>query len=209
MKRLLTTLAALLFGAAGSGTAQEGTLTVRPHLGVFTPGLPLVAIADGYNPHVQLGGAPAVGLELEYQFRPLFAFYGGVTSVFTRLYHSGVMELRDVDAPHSSRATLLSPVAGLLVTPQVGTLAIQPTVRVGFGTKLYYFDLHDVNSPVADLTADIGFGFAAGSGPVRLLAEVRWMPSRFDARYLPIRTIGNQSQTQNDWAFQMGFRFRP
>jgi hypothetical protein len=209
MKRFLMLPIALMLGVGAPGMAQEGPLTIRPHVGVFTSALPLVAIGDGYHPHVRLGGAPSAGVELEYQLRPLLSLYGGVSSVFTRLYHSEVMELRDVDGAYSSRATLLSPTFGVLLTPQLGRFAVQPTLRAGIGSKLYYFDLFDVDSPVADLTGDFGLGFAAGSGALHFLAEARWMPSRFEANYLPIRTYGNQGQLQNDWAFQMGFRVRP
>jgi hypothetical protein len=211
MKQALITLAMLFFGTAGLGMAQaqEGPISAGFHIGVFTPALPLVAIGGGQHPNVMLGGAPAIGLELEYQWRTRLAFYADVSSVFTRLYHSGVMELQGVDGAHSSRATLLSPTAGVLFTPRVGTLALQPTLRAGLGTKLYHFDLQDADGPVADLTGDVGLGFAVNSGALRFVAEARWMPSRFEANHLPIRAYGNLRQMQNDWTFQMGFRVRP
>jgi hypothetical protein len=206
MRRLVSLLIAALAGTEGAAAAQERPFSVRPSIGVFAPALPLVAVADGYHPHVRLGGGPLVGMEIGYRIAPAVGVYGGVSTVLTRLYHSGAMELRDVDGPYSSRATLVTPTAGIQLSPRFSALDIEPTVRLGIGSKLYYFDLHDVNSPVANLTGDLGVGILAGAGPLRVLAEARWMPSRFDARYLPVRTMGSERQTQNDWTFQIGFR---
>jgi hypothetical protein len=199
----------LMLVAATTARAQESQLSVRPHVGAFAPGMSLVAVADGYHPNVQLGGGPLAGFDLRYRARRGLTVYGGVTSVFTRLYHSSVMELREVDSPHSSRVTLVTPTGGVLFTPRFRDGPAQPVLRVGAGSKIYYFDLYDVNQPVADLTGDFGIGLTAGSGSLRLAADARWMPSRFDASYLPIRVVGNEKQQQSDWSFELGFRLTP
>lgn len=63
---------------------------------------------------------------------------------------------------------------------------------------------------MTDLTADLGLGFATdGPGPASFTAEARWLPSRFDARNLPIASMGGNEQDQNDWMFQLAVRLHP
>ena len=75
--------------------------------------------------------------------------------------------------------------------------------------KRYKFDLAEQDDRVGNLTGDLGLGLFAGDGPVTLSAEARWLPSSFSARSLPIRAVGGTDPDQNDWMFQLGFRFRP
>jgi hypothetical protein len=210
MKRLILAIA-LVFGITSVASAQTiEDITVRPHLGVYTPAHPLVFVGDGYSPHVELAAGPTVGLELDMSFyRPWLGAYAGLSGAFSRLHHSDVMELRDVDGHFSSRASLLLSTLGLLLSPDIGMPAFQPSVRLGLGSKSYFFDLYDVNNAVSAFTGDFGLGFTTGTGPVTFRAEGRWMPSSFQANMLPIRAYGNEGQMQNDWFFQTGFQFQP
>jgi hypothetical protein len=209
---------ALLFGVAAAAEAQQGQVTVRPNLGVYTPAFALVQVDDGYNPHVEMGAGPQVGLELGVNvLRPWANVYAGFTAAFSRLHHSGVMELRDVDNHASSRANLYMPTAGVFLAPAIGDIIrgagdmpFHPTLRLGLGAKMYDFDLYDRSGGlVGDFTGDIGFGFLTGAGPVSYSVEARWAPSTFDAQMLPIRAYGNTDQVQNDWFFQVGLQLQP
>ena len=217
MKKLILTLA-LLFGASSVAMAQDGAVSIRPHMGVYAPAYALVQIDDGYHSHFEMGAGPLVGLGIDVNvLRPWVNLYGNFTGAFSRLHHSPVMELRDVDNPASSRANIYMPTVGLFLAPAIGQiipalgdLPIQPTVRLGLGAKLYDFDLWDRRGGlVSDFTGDLGFGFLTGAGPVSYSVEARWAPSTFDAQMLPIRAYGNTDQTQNDWFFQMGMQLRP
>jgi hypothetical protein len=205
MKRVL--IGALL--AAGlvppAAGAQEPGLLLRSRIGVFAPGLPLVAVADGYHPSVHLAPGPLFGLDAERGLTGPLTAYAGIAAAFSRLHHSGVMELSPGDGTDSSRATLLMPTAGILVTPRIEGLLLRPMLRLGAGAKVYRFDLTHATSPVWHPTADLGVGFTSEAGGLRFFTEARWMPSRFDARYLPIRATDGFMQTQADWQVQLGF----
>jgi hypothetical protein len=207
MKRI-TAVIALLLGAPGVLAAQ---VRITPTLGAFQPMLPMVSVADGLNPDVELQSAPAVGLELAVAPRraPWLQLYGGLTYTTPRLYLSGAMESNPVNGA-STRATLLIPTAGVVMAPSVRGLPVRPTLRLGAGVKSYTFDLVEQRDRVTDFTGDLGIGFTTGHpGPVSFTAEARWLPSRFDARNLPIRTTGGHGQDQNDWMFQIGMRLNP
>jgi hypothetical protein len=207
MKRI-TTAIALLLGAPGVLAAQ---VRITPTLGAFQPMLPVVSVADGRNPDVELESAPAVGLELGVSPRraPWLQVYGALTYTTPRLYLSGAMESQPVNGA-SARATLLIPTAGVLLSPAVRGLPVRPTLRLGAGAKSYTFDLVEQRNRVTDFSGDLGVGFTTGRpGPVSFTAEARWLPSRFDARNLPVRATGGHEQDQNDWMFQIGMRLNP
>jgi hypothetical protein len=209
MTRILALLA-LTFGLAGTAAAQAG-VRITPTLGAFQPMLPVVSVADGRNPDVELESAPAVGLELGVAPRraPWLQVYGGLTYTTPRLYLSGAMESNPVNGA-SARATLLIPTAGVLLSPRVPGLPVRPTLRLGAGVKSYTFDLVEQRGRVTDFSGDLGVGFTTGRpGPVSFTAEARWLPSRFDASNLPIRATGGRGQDQNDWMFQLGMRLNP
>jgi hypothetical protein len=109
------------------------------------------------------------------------------------------------------RTNLLIPTAGVQLSRQLGATSVRPSLRLGLGlgVKSYTFDLDDQDDRVGNLTGDLGLGISAGDGPVSMTAEARWLPSTFSARSLPIRAMGGTDQDQNDWTFQVGFRFRP
>lgn len=206
MKRLFSLLA-LTLGLAGTAAAQTA-VRITPTLGAFQPMLPVVSVADGRNPDVELQSAPAVGLELEVAPRraPWMHLYGGLTYTTPRLYLSGAMVSEPANGT-STRATLLIPTAGVVLAPRIRHLPVRPTLRLGLGAKSYTFDLVEQPDRVTDLTGDLGIGMAgAGPGPVVFTAEARWLPSRFDARNLPVPVVRASGQDQNDWMFQIGMR---
>jgi hypothetical protein len=209
---MMRILPLLVIAMATAGTASAQTaLRVTPTLGAFEPMLPMVSVADGQNPDVELESAPAVGLELGLApaRAPWLQMYAGLTYTTPRLYLSGAMESQPVNGT-SARSTLLIPTAGLVLSPGVRGLPVRPTLRLGAGVKSYTFDLVEQRDRVTDFTADVGIGFTSGRpGPVSFTAEARWLPSRFDARNLPIRTTGGRGQDQNDWMFQLGMRLNP
>jgi hypothetical protein len=173
--------------------------------------LPVVSVADGRNPDVEFESAPAVGLELAVAptRTPWLQVYGGLTFTTPRLYLSGAMESNPVNGA-STRATLLIPTGGVVLSPAVRGLPLRPTLRLGAGAKSYTFDLVEQRGRVTDFTGDLGVGFTtARPGPVSFTAEARWLPSRFDARNLPVRAVGGIAQDQNDWMFQIGMRLNP
>lgn len=209
MKRTILALA-LLAGAALPAQAQ-GVLRIKPYVGAFEPMMPIVSIADGRNPDVELESAPAVGLEVEVAPRRLgwLHLYGGVTYTTPRMYLSGALQSQPVNGT-SVRSTLLIPTAGVIVAPRLGGVPVRPTLRLGVGAKHYGFDLAERRDGVTDLTGDLGLGFATeGPGPASFSAEARWLPSRFDARNLPIASTGRHGQDQNDWMFQLALRLHP
>lgn len=206
MKRILGVLA-LLMAAAGTASAQSA-LRVNASLGSFAPMLPVVSVADGQNPDVELESATATTLELGFAARPWATLYGGLTYAQPRLALSGAMESSAVNGA-STRTTLLIPTAGVMLSRQLGRTTLRPSLRLGLGAKSYRFDLAEQDDRVTDLTGDLGLGLSAGDGPVAMTAEARWLPSTFHARSLPIRATGGAEQDQNDWIFQLGFRFRP
>lgn len=209
MKR--TILALLLLAGTADAAQAQSALRIKPYVGAFQPMLPMVSVADGRNPDVELASAPAVGLELEVAPRRAgwLHLYGGLTYTTPRLYLSGAMQSQPVNGP-SVRSTLLIPTAGVIVSPRVPALPVRPTLRLGLGAKHYAFDLAERRDGVTDFTGDLGLGFATdGPGPASFTAEARWLPSRFNARNLPIPVTGGSGQDQNDWMFQLAVRLHP
>ena len=52
-------------------------------------------------------------------------------------------------------------------------------------------------------------GFRGGTGPVEILAELRFLPSSFDQGKLPLRGLAPQDQAQNDLLFTIGVTIKP
>ncbi|HEX8210354.1 MAG TPA: hypothetical protein VF584_09200 [Longimicrobium sp.] len=205
MKRFFGVLA--LVCVASTASAQSA-LRINTSLGSFTPMLPVIAVDDTRNPDVELESATATTLELGYAARSWATLYGGLTYAQPRLVLSGALESNQVNGA-SSRTNILIPTAGVMLSRQLGRTSIRPSARLGIGVKSYKFDLAEQDDRVGNLTGDLGLGLSAGEGPVTMTAEARWLPSTFNARSLPIRATGNTDQQQNDWIFQLGFRFRP
>ncbi|MBW3656748.1 MAG: hypothetical protein KY444_11650 [Gemmatimonadetes bacterium] len=206
MKRFFGVLA-LVFGMAGTASAQSA-LRITPGVGSFAPMLPVISIDDGQNPDVELESAPAATLEFGYAPRSWATLYGGLTYTAPRLVLSGAMESSPANGA-STRTNLLIPTAGVMLSRQLGRTTLRPALRLGLGVKSYKFDMVEQDDRVTNFTGDLGLGLSAGEGPVTMSAEARWLPSTFNARSLPIRSMGGSDQDQNDWVFQLGFRFRP
>ena len=211
MKNLVSTLA-LLVGVTGVASAQvlpvqqDPKLSLHVMVGVFAPVLPVVSIADGRNPSVELESATAVAAELNYRLGARIEIYGGITHVRSRMNHSSAMELEGPGRP-SSPVNVFTPTGGFLLRFRLGNLFVQPTVRLGAGIKFYEFNILEVTDGVQDFTGDIGIGIESIGGPVFVTAEARWMPSQFDPAFLPIRTTTSPKQLQNDWVFLLGVKF--
>jgi hypothetical protein len=205
MKRFFGVLA--LVCVAGTASAQSA-LRINTSVGSFTPMLPVISVNDTRNADVELESATATTLELGYVARSWATVYGGLTYTQPRLVLSGALETHQVNGA-SSRTNLLIPTLGVMLSRPIGQTSIRPNLRLGIGVKSYKFDLAEQDDRVGNLTGDLGLGFSAGDGPVSMTAEARWLPSTFNARSLPIRATGNTDQDQNDWLFQLGFRFRP
>ena len=206
MKRFFGVLA-LVFGLAGTASAQSA-LRINTSVGTFAPMLPLVSVADGLSPDVELQSAPAATLELGFAARSWATVYGGVTYAQPRLALSAAQSTDPQDGA-TARGTLLIPTAGVLLSRPRAPGALHPTLRLGVGVKSYGFDVVGHDDRITALTGDFGLGLAAGDGPFSVMAEARWLPSRFDASELVDRASGSTDQDQNDWLFQLGFRFRP
>lgn len=209
MNRLLSTLVLLLCSQASA--AAQGGIRITPYVGSFEPMFPMVSVADGLNPDVELSSAPLVGVEVAGALArfPWLHAYTGIAHTAPRLHLSGAMESAPANGP-SVRSRILVPTAGIVLSPRLGNLPFRPTLRLGGGVKSYTFDLAEQRSRVANFTGDVGFGAAAAwPGGPGLSAEARWLPSRFNARNLPIRSDGGERQEQNDWVFQIGLRLTP
>ena len=154
----------------------------------------------------RLSAGPAFGLELQH---PTFSFgsiYAGLAVSFSTLEHGA--NLGVVAGPGSSSATVMLGTAGLMIEATDWFDTIRPTLRLGGGLKAYSFTTNGASS-YAGLTGDFGAGFRAGSGPIEIGAEVRYLPSAFDQGKLPLRGLAAQDQNQTDLLFTIGVTVRP
>lgn len=220
MKRIVGALA-LVAGVAGSSLAQASAIPPTPetrpsgagistYVGMFAPVLSLVPIKNGVDPDVRLDAAPSLAAEVTWPFWRALSAYGGLSHVRTRVNHSSAMVFTGTDEQRmaDSRVNLTTPSLGLLYAPTISWLTFRPTIRIGGGVKFYDFQLREVANGVQDPMADLGFGImSVASSDVAFLAEARWMPSKFDPKFLPIPIVSGDPQLQNDWVFHIGFRF--
>jgi len=219
MKNVVSALA-LLAGISTAGWTQasppveNGSTASRwgfaTYVGTFAPILSLVAIQNGKDADVRLQSAPSIGAELTFAFNQIMSIYGGATHVRSRVNHSTGMTLIGADerSQADSPVGITSPSMGFLFSPQLGSLAFRPTIRIGGGVKFYDFALREVKNGVQDPMADLGLGIVAdGSGSVSFTAEARWTPSSFDPKFLPVPLIAGKQQLQNDWVFHLGLKF--
>ena len=219
MKGLVSVLG-LLLGMSGVSVplsavqqgGDQGKVSLRTSVGVFAPIRPVVSIANGLNPSVELESSSAIAVELDYDFYQFgdntqVAAYAAMTHIRSRMNHSSAMDL-EPPARSSSPVNLFTPTVGFLIQTTLGSLAIQPTLRLGVGVKFYEFNIIEVTDGVQDLTGDFGIGLvSAVSGTASFTAEARWMPSSFDPAYLPLSTATSPTPRQNDWVFMLGFEF--
>ena len=218
MKSLVSVLG-LLLGISGAASAplsalqqggDQGKVSLRTSVGVFAPILPVVSIANGLNPSVELESSSAIEVELGYDVygeNTQVTIYAAMTHIRSRMNHSSAMNLKPPARP-SSPVNLFTPTGGFLITTTLGSLGIRPTLRLGVGVKFYEFNIIEVPDGVQDLTGDFGIGVvSAVSGSASLTAEARWMPSSFDPAFLPVSTATSPTQPQNDWVFMLGLKF--
>ena len=178
-------------------------VSVSAYVGVFAPILPVVAIKNGTDASIALESSPAMSIELGYHFSPSLGMYGGVTHARSHINNSSAMVLDDPSRAETP-VGIFVPTGGFIWSPRLWNWLVRPTFRFGAGVKFYDIGLLEVKHGVQDFAGDLGIGLMGSSESVTLVAEARWMPSRFDPAYLPVRVVGSKKQFQNDWVFQLG-----
>jgi hypothetical protein len=109
----------------------------------------------------------------------------------------------------SNQVILTGGTAGVVLSTNWMGGHFQPTLRIGGGFKWYAFDITGAENQIRP-TGDFGLGFrGVGSGPIEVMAEIRYLPSSFDQSKLPTRGITTQEQRQNDLALTIGIGIRP
>jgi hypothetical protein len=202
----LTFSAALLVTTASTIAAQDsgGSIRVTAISGGLAHLSALVVDPAGTS-DTRLSAGPTFGLEIQH---PTFSFgsiYAGVAGSFSTLEHGA--NLGVVAGPGSSGATIFLGTAGLVLEGDWFD-NLHPTLRLGGGLKLYNFTTTGASSTTS-VTADIGAGFRGGTGPIELMAELRFMPSSFEQAKLPLRGLSPQDQQQNDLLFTIGVTIKP
>ena len=206
MNRLTLTVA-LVTAATTSASAQGTSRPVR--VSALSGGLAhlsALVVNPAGTSDTRLSAGPTFGLEIQH---PTFSFgslYAGVAGSFSTLEHGA--NLGVVAGPGSSGATLLLATGGLVVEASDWFANIRPTLRLGGGLKCYLFSTTGASSSTS-LTGDVGAGFRGGTGPVEILAELRFLPSSFDQAKLPLRGLAPQDQAQNDLLFTIGVTIKP
>jgi hypothetical protein len=198
--------------AAGPGKSHLGFAT---YVGTFAPVLSLMAFRNGVDPDVRLDPASSFAAEITWALGGKFGLrgvYAGMTHVRTRVNHSSAMVFTGTDEQRMaySPVNLTAPTLGVMFIPgQPGWLFFRPTLRIGGGVKFYDFQMREIANGVQDPMLDLGFGMLKeSSSTLSFMAEARWMPSKFDPKYLPVPLITGNAQLQNDWVLQLGFRLK-
>jgi hypothetical protein len=203
LSMLLGFLAAPALEAQGS--LEPGAMRVTAISGGVAHGSALVVDPTGSS-DTRLTAGPSFGLELQFPDFPLGSFFAGVAASFSSLEHGA--NLGVAAGPGSSGAAMILGTAGLVFEATDWFDNLRPTLRLGGGFKSYMFEANGASSNTA-LTGDFGLGFRAGSGPIEVLGEVRFLPSSFDQAKLPLRGLSPQDQQQNDLMFTVGVTVRP
>ena len=191
-------------GAQG-GAMESGSIRVTALSGGLAHGSALVVDPDGSS-DTRLSPGPAFGLEVQVPDFPLGSFFAGIAASFSSLQHGA--NLGVAAGPGSSGAAVFLGTAGVLFEAKDWFENMRPTLRVGGGFKSYMFEANGASS-VMSLTGDVGVGFRAGTGPIEVLGEIRFLPSAFDQAKLPLRGLSPQDQQQNDLMFTVGVTVRP
>ncbi len=205
MNRLTLSLA--LLAATAPALAAQDSRPVR--LSALSGGLAhlsAVVVDPAGTSDTRFTAGPTFGLEIQY---PMFSFgslYAGVAGSFSTLEHGA--NLGAIAGPGSSGATVILATAGLVVEASDWFANVRPTLRLGGGLKSYMLTTTGASSS-ASITGDVGAGFRGGSGPVEILAELRFLPSSFDQGKLPLRGLTPQDQAQNDLLFTIGVTIKP
>jgi hypothetical protein len=203
LSMLLGFLAAPALKAQGS--LESGAMRITAISGGIAHGSALVVDPAGSS-DTRLTAGPTFGLELQFPDFPLGSFFAGLAASFSSLEHGA--NLGVAAGPGSSGAAMLLGTAGVVFEATGWFENMRPTLRLGAGFKSYMFDANGASSNTA-LTGDLGVGFRAGSGPIEILGEVRFLPSSFDQAKLPLRGLSPQDQQQNDLMFTVGVTVRP
>jgi hypothetical protein len=184
----------------------SGGWRIGASTGGYVPHSALIRAADSND--TRLSSGPAFSFDLQYLASGLVSVYAnGVLGFGTITLGSSI---RPTVAGPSNHVMVTAGTAGVLLAP-TGWLGsfIQPTFRLGGGFKWYAFDLAETRNQVRP-TIDIGLGVrGAGTGPIEVTAELRYLMSSFDQGKLPTRGIAPQNQRQNDLVFSVGFGIRP
>lgn len=203
LSMLLGFLAAPALQAQGS--IESGAMRITAISGGIAYGSALVVDPAGSS-DTRLTAGPTFGLELQFPDFPLGSFFAGIAASFSSLEHGA--NLGVVAGPGSSGAAMILGTAGVVLEATDWFDNMRPTLRLGGGFKSYMFDANGASSNTT-LTGDVGVGFRAGSGPIEILGEVRFLPSAFDQAKLPLRGLSPQDQQQNDLMFTVGVTVRP
>ena len=206
MNRL--TLAAMLLCTASPALSAQGSSSGTLRVSALSGGLAhfsaLVVDPAGAS-DTRLSAGPTFGLEVQH---PTFSFgsiYAGLAGSFSTLEHGA--NLGVIAGPGSSAAMIILGTAGLVLDTDL-TDNLHPTLRLGGGIKVYNFSANGASSNLT-LTGDVGAGIRGGTGPIEILAELRFMPSAFDQGKLPLRGFTPQDQAQNDLLFTIGVTIKP
>ena len=204
MKRL-TLSVALLAAVATSLSAQGRPVRISALSGGLAHLSALVVDPAGSS-DTRLSAGPTFGLEIQHPTLSFGSLYAGVAGSFSTLEHGA--NLAAAAGAGSSGATVVLATGGLVLEASDWFANVRPTMRLGGGIKYYMFSANGASSNLT-LTGDVGAGFRGGTGPVEILAEVRFLPSAFDQAKLPLRSFTPQDQAQNDLLFTIGVTIKP
>ncbi|MGQ0647718.1 MAG: hypothetical protein ACT4P7_09095 [Gemmatimonadaceae bacterium] len=188
--------------APATGGTLGRPLRVTAMTGGFAPRD--AVIVDPQGADTRLGAAPAIALDLQYEMANRFSLYATAAAAFGTLHHGS--NLASSVRGATSDAMMLAGTGGVLYEFSSGVL--RPTLRGGGGVKYYNLGTTGASNFAAP-TADIGLGFRAGTGPIEVSAELRYLPSTFDQAKLPMRGLVGQKQRQTDILFGVGITVRP
>jgi hypothetical protein len=191
--------------AAQGGTIESGAMRLTAISGGVAHGSALVVDPAGTS-DTRLSPGPAFGLELQFPGVLIGALYVSGSASFSTLHHGA--NLGVVAGPGSSSASVLMGTAGFVFAASDWFDTLRPTFRLGAGLKSYMFETNGASSSTS-LTGDFGLGFRAGTGPIEIASEIRFLPSAFDQAKLPLRGLTPQDQQQNDLLFTIGVTVRP
>lgn len=191
--------------AAQGGSIESGSIRLTAISGGLAHGSALVVDPAGSS-DTRLSPGPTFGLELQFPGVLIGSLYVGAAASFSSLQHGA--NLGVIAGPGSSGASMLLGTAGLVFEAADWFDNLRPTFRVGAGFKSYMFDTNGAESTMS-LTGDFGVGFRAGTGPIEVASEIRFLPSAFDQAKLPLRGLTAQDQQQNDLLFTVGVTVRP
>jgi len=203
--RRLTLSVVLLTAATTSLSAQDRPVRISALSGGLAH-LSSLVVGPADAGDTRLSAGPTFGLEIQHPTFGFGALFAGVAGSFSTLEHGA--NLAASAGAGSSGATVILGTAGLVLEASDWFANVHPTLRLGGGIKYYMFSANGASSNLT-LTGDVGAGFRGGTGPVEILAEVRFLPSSFDQAKLPLRGLTPQDQAQNDLLFTIGVTIKP